>query len=427
MRLILFDRPSPKRFHFDPLVLSRPIWDLRIGMSSLGDKLIAKTGASDIACFVPDYMAEVHRETAECPVNDTSKLAGDDLLLVHGRVRASGFDVETTGPSQCGLDADGEVLWARITPADLAKLNADSIDALLASVKEALPKAEGETAAWNYTWELVLENPAQLTVDIRAAGRSGIEGSVEEPRAIRGSDKDIYVARGAVVHPLVVMDAEHGPIYIDEDAEIHPFTRIEGPCYIGKKSILLGAKCREGNSIGPMCRIGGEVEESIIHGYSNKYHDGFLGHAYVGEWVNLGALTTNSDLKNDYSNVGVSLDGGKAIDTCSTKVGALIGDHTKTSIGTLFNTGAYVGAMCLIAGTGKPLPKFIPSFAWFLEGVVTKGFGKRKLYETAAIVAGRRGREWTAAQQTMWDEIFQITAGPRGEALKKGRRVLAGR
>ena len=125
MRLILFDRPSPKRFHFDPLALSRPIWDLRIGMSSLGDKMIAKTGASDVACFVPDYMAEVHRETAECPVNDASKLAGDDLLLVHGRVRASGFDVETTGPSQCGLDADGEVLWARIAQADLAKLNAD--------------------------------------------------------------------------------------------------------------------------------------------------------------------------------------------------------------------------------------------------------------------------------------------------------------
>ena len=111
---------------------------------------------------------------------------------------------------------------------------------------------------------------------------------------------------------MVVIDAEHGPVYIDEDVEVHPFTRIEGPCYVGKKSILLGAKCREGNSIGPICRVGGEVEESIIQGYSNKYHDGFLGHAYVGEWVNLGALTTNSDLKNDYSTVSVILDGREA-------------------------------------------------------------------------------------------------------------------
>ena len=138
----------------------------------------------------------------------------------------------------------------------------------------------------------------------------------------------------------------------------------------------------------------------------------------------MGALTTNSDLKNDYSNVAVSLDGRQPIDTGSKKVGSLIGDHTKTSIGTLFNTGAYVGAMAVIAATGKPLPKYIPSFAWFLEGVVTKGFGKRKLYETAQTVMGRRGREWTAAQQSMWDEIFNMTAPERNEAVKKGRRAL---
>jgi UDP-N-acetylglucosamine diphosphorylase / glucose-1-phosphate thymidylyltransferase / UDP-N-acetylgalactosamine diphosphorylase / glucosamine-1-phosphate N-acetyltransferase / galactosamine-1-phosphate N-acetyltransferase len=228
-----------------------------------------------------------------------------------------------------------------------------------------------------------------------------------------------------LVHPMVVIDAANGPVYIDEGAEVHPFTRIEGPCYIGRKSILLGAKCREGNSIGPTCRIGGEVEESIIQGYSNKYHDGFLGHAYVGEWVNLGALTTNSDLKNDYSSVSVILDGKRPISTGSTKVGSLIGDHTKTSIGTLLNTGAYVGAMALIAATGKPLPKFIPSFAWFLEGVVTKGFGKRSLYDTARTAAGRRKRQFTAAQEAMWDEIFDLTAPERNEAIKKGRRVLA--
>ena len=138
---------------------------------------------------------------------------------------------------------------------------------------------------------------------------------------------------------MVVLDAEHGPIYIDAGAEIHPFTRIEGPCYIGAGSVLFGAKCRAGNSIGPMCRIGGEIEGTIIQGYSNKYHDGFLGHAYVGQWVNLGALTTNSDLKNDYSEVRITLDGQSPIATGSNKVGALIGDHAKTSIGTLLNTG----------------------------------------------------------------------------------------
>jgi UDP-N-acetylglucosamine diphosphorylase/glucosamine-1-phosphate N-acetyltransferase len=308
---------------------------------------------------------------------------------------------------------------------DRYRLDTSSIDALLDSAQKALSAAEGDVATWNYTWELILENPEQLAEDFRECGRSGIEGTVEQPSAIRGSEKDVYVAPGALVHPMVVIDAAEGPVYIDEDAEIHPFTRIEGPCYIGKKSILLGAKCREGNSIGPVCRIGGEVEESIIQGYSNKYHDGFLGHAYVGEWVNLGALTTNSDLKNDYSSVEVTLDGRTPISTNSTKVGSLIGDHTKTSIGTLLNTGAYLGSMALITTTGTPLQKFIPSFAWLIKGVVTKGFGKGKLYETARTAMGRRKLEWTPAMETMWNEIHKLTAPERNEAIKRGRRALA--
>jgi UDP-N-acetylglucosamine diphosphorylase/glucosamine-1-phosphate N-acetyltransferase len=419
------DRLTEKRFHFDPLALCRPIWELRCGMTSLAEKLVAKIRPSEVACFVPPYMAEVYRAASDWPVNEAGSLRGDDLLLVDARVKACAWELAPTGPSQMATDADGECLYARIAREDLARLNTDSLDALLDSAGQALPRAEGDVPAWGYTWELILANPEQLVEDFAAAGRSGIEGTVEQPNAIRGSQKDVYIAPGALVHPMVVIDAAEGPIYIDEDAEVHPFTRIEGPCYVGKKSILLGAKCREGNSIGPVCRIGGEVEESIIHGYSNKYHDGFLGHAYVGEWVNLGALTTNSDLKNDYSSVEVILDGRRPINTGSTKVGSLIGDHTKTSIGTLFNTGAYVGAMGLIATTGTPLPKFIPSFAWFVKGVVTKGFGKRKLYETAKTAMARRKIEWTPALEAMWDEIYQLTAPPRNEAIKRGRRALA--
>ncbi len=426
MRLVLLDVTSEKRINFYPLALSRPIFELRCGMSSLGDKLIAKVGAKDVACFVPPYLADVYRTKTSRPVNDLATLKGDDLLLVNSRLKAADFGVSPVGPSEVAVDADGEVLYARIAKGDLGKLKADSIEALLDSAKAALPAARERPAAWSYTWDLVLANPAQLVVDFVAAGRSGIEGKVEEPSALRGSKKDVYVAAGAIVHPMVVIDAEHGPVYLDEGVEVHPFTRIEGPCYVGKKSILLGTKCREGNSIGPMCRLGGEVEESIIHGYSNKYHDGFLGHAYVGEWVNLGALTTNSDLKNDYSSVTVVLDGRTPISTGSTKVGSLIGDHTKTSIGTLFNTGAYVGAMALIAATGKPLPKFIPSFAWYLEGAVTKGFGKKKLYETAKVAMSRRKCTWTPADEAMWETIYEMTSPARDEAIRKGRKQLGG-
>ena len=384
MRLVLFDRLTEARIQFYPLAYSRPIWELRCGMTTLGEKLIARVKADSVAGFVPDYMADACRERSAFPLNAPDSLSGDDLLLADARLRAADLPAEPIASSGVVLDDHGECLLARITKNDLARLNGESLESLLQSAAATLPRLQHSLPVWNYTWDLVLANPEQLAVDFAAAGRSGIEGTVEEPSALRGHKKDIYVARGAHVHPMVVIDAEHGPVYIDEDAVVHPFSRIEGPCYIGKKSLLLGAKCREGNSIGPVCRVGGEVEESIIQGYSNKYHDGFLGHAYVGEWVNLGALTTNSDLKNDYSTVAVSLDGKTSVDTGSTKVGSLIGDHTKTSIGTLLNTGAYVGAMALIAATGKPLPKFIPSFAWFIEGVVTKGFGKRALYDTAA-------------------------------------------
>ena len=424
MHLILLDLPNTKRHQFYPLTLSRPVWELRCGMTSLGEKLVAKTRPQQVSCFVPPYMAEAYREQTQWSVNDTASLSADDLLIVNGRVKADHLDLKSIQAGEAVFDRTGELLFTHLSRSDLDNLNIASIDDLISSIKESKSIIERDVPTWNYTWELVLANAEQLKRDFVTARQHGIEGKIEEPSALRGARFDIYVAPGALVHPMVVIDAEHGPVYIDEGAEIHPFTRIEGPCYIGKNSILLGAKCREGTSIGPVCRVGGEIEEAIIHGHSNKYHDGFLGHAYVGEWDNLGAMTTNSDLKNDYSNVTVSLDGRNPIDTGSKKVGALIGDHTKTSIGTLFNTGAYVGAMAVIAATGKPLPKYIPSFAWFLEGVVTKGFGKRKLYETAQTVMSRRGCEWSAAQQSMWDEIFNITAPERAEAVKKGRRTL---
>jgi len=424
MRLILVDKSSEIRRNFSPLALGRPLWELRCGMTSLEEKLAAKVNTNDVAYFVPDYMADAYRARVKKPVNDVTVLTGDDLLLIDPLVRADDFKVPVRGKSEVGLDEQGRVLYAQIRKNDLERLPVDDIEKFIASAKATLPNVKCSLQSWQYIWDLILANAEQITADFTAAGRSGIEGTVEQPNAIRGSKKDVYIAPGATVHPMVVIDAQNGPVYIDEDAEIQPFSRIEGPCYIGKKTVLVRAKCSAGNSIGPVCRIGGEMEESIIQGYSNKYHDGFIGHSYVGEWVNIGALTTNSDLKNDYSTVSVMLDDRRPIDTGSTKVGSLIGDHTKTSIGTLLNTGSYVGAMAIIMATGKPLPKFIPSFAWFVEGIVTKGFGRTRLYETAKVAMSRRNHEWSAAEESMWEAVFEMTAPARNRAIKKGRRAM---
>ncbi len=266
MRLILVDSPDEARGNFYPLTLSRPLWELRCGFNSLGEKLIGKVGAGSVAYFVADYMADAYRAKADCPVNDTSVLGGEDLLILDPRIKADGFNVAVEGPSEVGLDERGGVLYARVNKADMAGLLTKDIGEFMDTAKAKLPNVESSLPTWRYIWDLILANAGQITADFAAAGRSGVEGTVEEPNAFRGNKKDVYVAEGATVHPMVVLDAEHGPIYIDEGVEVHPFSRIEGPCYIGKGSILLGAKCREGNSIGPVCRVGGELEESNIRG-----------------------------------------------------------------------------------------------------------------------------------------------------------------
>jgi len=422
MRLILIDLPTPDRLNFCPLAWSRPIWELRCGITSLGEKLLARIAPADTACFVPDYLAETLRTRTGGTVNDLASLAGDDLLIVNPRLKAASFDVAPDGPGQVGLDENGTVLYARIPRDAAAKLPCDSVEAFLESAKAMLPNVECRLPRWNYIWDLVHASPDQIAEDFAAAGRSGIEGMVEQQAVIRGSEKDVYIAPGARVHPMVVIDATNGPVYIDEEAVIQSFSRIEGPCYIGRGTILVNANCRAGNSIGPVCRIGGEVEESIIQGYSNKYHEGFLGHAYVGEWVNIGAMTTNSDLKSDYSPVSVVLDGQTSIRTGLTKMGSLIGDYAKMAIGTLLKTGSYVGAMTLLVGAGSPLPKHIPSFTWHLGGALCEGRGKGKLYAAAKVAMGRRGMQWTDADEAMWDAVYEQTAEVRKAAIERERK-----
>jgi UDP-N-acetylglucosamine diphosphorylase/glucosamine-1-phosphate N-acetyltransferase len=401
-------------------------------MSTLGDKLMAKANCQSVACFVPDYMADFYRQQTTWPVNDAGQLEGDDLLLIDARLKADSLPADWSkmmpGASCSVRDDSGEVACARITQSDVRQIAAQAKDvhispATLLAAAQSLPSVPNIVATcWNYTWELVLTNAKQITADFRELGRHGIEGTIEEPSGLRGSRKDIYLAPGSVVHPFVVLDAEQGPIYIDEGAVLQPFTRVVGPCYIGPQSVLLGTKCHAGNTFGPQCRIGGEVEESIIQGHSNKYHDGFLGHAYVGEWVNLGAMTSNSDLKNDYTEVTMTLDGRHSIPTGSTKCGAVIGDHAKTSIGTVLNTGAYLGAMAVAVSDGSLLPKFMPSFTWYLGGTITLGTGKERLFGTARTVVGRRGRKWTAAEDAMWNHIYDITAADRDAAIARNQR-----
>jgi UDP-N-acetylglucosamine diphosphorylase/glucosamine-1-phosphate N-acetyltransferase len=232
---------------------------------------------------------------------------------------------------------------------------------------------------------------------------------------VLGSASDVYVDSAATIDPFVVLDARKGPIWVEAGAHIGSFTQLEGPCYVGLRSQLLRAQVRAATTIGPECRVGGEVEGSILHGYVNKYHLGFLGHAYACPWVNIGALATNSDLKSDYSPVHVPL-WGEPIGTGLTKVGCFLGDHTKVAIGSLFNTGASVGVMCLVLPDGELLPKHLPSFSRLWHGKLASECDLDRTLHAARIAMGRRNCELTAAQERAIRNLYLTTQEERETA-----------
>lgn len=222
--------------------------------------------------------------------------------------------------------------------------------------------------------------------DFRAAPSTGVpEGSV-----VLGDPSDVICLRGAV-EPGVVFDVRNGAVVIEEGAEVRSGTRLEGPTYVGAGTRVLGGFVRS-SVFGPECRVRGEIASTVFLGYGNKAHDGFLGHSVVGHWVNLGAGTTTSNLKNTYGPVRLEV-GGARLETGRTNLGTLFGDHAKTAIGTMLATGSVVGAGANVFGVTVP-PKHVPPFAWGSNGerVTEDGF-----LSIARRVLARREVVWTDA------------------------------
>ena len=437
MKLIIFEDANVDRLY--PITLTRPACELKCGVTDLADKISRATGMPVAGFFVREYLAETFALRAPAPVNDMSVLKGDDVLFVNGRLLALGGPIKVEGETAIRVSQPPEgsshprvgsqlaiVVASKDRVAKLADLTpADIVCGALEELANELPAEDRDLILADYLWNLIHHNPEALEEDFKVLGKYGVEGKFHEQAAIVGDPKNLWIAPGAVVHPFVAIDVSGGPVMIDEGAEVHPHTRIEGPGYVGRDAILVGGKIREGCSIGPVCRVGGEVEESIIHGYSNKYHDGFLGHAYVGEWVNLGALTTNSDLKNDYTGVKLQVR-GEMVDSEDTKVGSFFGDHTKTSIGTLFNTGTVVGCMVNTVAHGGLMPKYIPSCALVIKGAITRGQRFSDILTTAKTATSRRKRPLTDADIAVLEEVRKITRPELLALSKRDRALVAG-
>ena len=419
MKLVIFEDATFDNFY--PLTYMRPVFDLRCGQTTLREKIERAAGGAAGALFVRDWLAALTAAKSDVPVNSMDALKGDDLLLVNGRCLWVGDAKPSAGADACGKVGD-QIVYVALTKETAEKICADDIAGFVAAAAETAQDEPCDVKMVSYPWDLIHENAEAIVDDFKKLGKTGVEGTLAEGAYIWGPKDLVYVAPGAVLEPTAVIDTQDGPVIIEEGVTVNPHTRIQGPATIGRDTVLFGGKIREGTTIGPVCRVGGEVEEAIMHGYTNKYHDGFLGHAYVCSWVNLGALTTNSDLKNDYGTVEVMFK-GQLMDTKDTKVGCFIGDHTKTSIGTVINTGTMIGMMSNILGVGHLLPKSVPSFGMFMEGKLFKA-GLKRLTETAKTAMGRRKVEMLPEEEELLKFLFDLTKEERMEAVKKSRREM---
>lgn len=397
-----------------PLAYTRPVYDLRCGVTTLREKIVRSYPGAEVVLHVREYLSDVvQRDNPGLKIN--TLFGKGCCLFINGRLLA-GDDIALRIPVE-GDDRiyvrDGVVVAARVSGVALDRIRLSDTLGIesFSGGKEEVADRTSDLGMIQYPWELVQRNGEQLEKDCAALADLGhVEGEVYEGAYLLGPS-NIYIAPGAKVKPGVVLDAERGPIFIDQGAKIFPNATIEGPAYIGKKTqIKIGAKIYEGTTIGEVCKVGGEVEGSIIHSYSNKQHDGFLGHAYLGMWVNLGADTNNSDLKNNYSSVRVTIN-GEEIDTGSMFVGLTMGDHSKSGINTMFNTGTVVGAVCNVFGAGFP-PKEIPSFAWGGADEVTL-YDPERAIEVCRRVMARRDVPLTEVDAQLLRKVFELTAKDR--------------
>jgi UDP-N-acetylglucosamine diphosphorylase/glucosamine-1-phosphate N-acetyltransferase len=417
MRVCLFEDNVER---LEPLSLTRPLFDLVCGLGPLGIKQRRHFNAGEWGALIRPHLVPLARlQHPDSAINNLGWMSSAPLFLVNSRW----LPPTTPGPAPhlpCAGMVDGEVAWLFVFPEQLIHLSWDNLAELLELWRNSLPHVPAGGRMLAYPWDLVDASAAAIEQEF--AWGFGDKARQFGAMHVVGPEERLWIAPSARIDPLVVADTTSGPVIVAEGAVIAAFTRLEGPCFVGPQSHVLGAKVRGGVTIGPNCRIGGEVEASIVHGHSNKYHEGFLGHSYVGEWVNLAAGTHNSDLRNDYGPVQMMTASSARIDTGRTKVGCFIGDHTKTGLGTLINTGSHIGAFCNLLPAGRLAPRHVPSFTAWWNGSLRESFTLEQLLQTAATAMGRRQRALTAEHITLYEHLHRATALERQRIIDAQQR-----
>ena len=391
MNYILFDGPA--RTALLPFTYTRPVADIRIGILTIREKWEKYLG-STTTTLTEEYLSDKYPmvELEENVMINASYLPNENLVEIISNLK----------PNQAVFKDDAVIAF--FTNDSQEEVDFDQYEII---------DFTGDCLTVEHTWDIFAKNDAAIREDfaLLTEGRS----SQPIPKSVNViSPSTIFVEEGAKME-FVTLNASTGPIYIGKNTEIMEGSVIRGPFALCEEAqVKLATKVYGATTVGPHCRIGGEINNSVLFGYSNKGHDGFLGNSVLGEWCNIGADSNNSNLKNNYEEVKLwSFETESFAKTGLQFCGLMMGDHSKCGINTMFNTGTVVGVSANIFGSGFPR-NFVPSFSWGgASGFVT--YLTNKAFEVAKIVMDRRHVEFTDQDKAILEHVFELSKKWRKE------------
>jgi len=393
--IILFDDPKI-RLQLLPFTYTRPVARIRCGILTIAEKW------NDWLQMPVSFQTEAYLSPRFPSVFSTHQLYINGALCPEPSLVEA---IKNLAAETVLFSVDQEILAVNTSSA--------SWKPAMGSAGLAKSTFSGPVHMIRQVWDIFSNNGAQIKTDLDRIKTTKNTLALTDPFTHCYNAENIFIEEGAVIRASV-LNAENGPIYIGKNALIQEGSTVQGPFALGESAVLAqGTKIRPNTSVGPYCKVGGEVSNSVIFGYSNKGHDGYLGNAVLGEWCNLGANTNNSNLKNDHTPVKLhSYATGKPENTDLLFCGLFMGDYSKAGISTMFNTGTVVGVNVNVFGAGFQ-PKHVPSYSW---GGNAEGFTEYR-FEKAITVAkdtvSRRGVAFDETDEKILREVFEQTKDQR--------------
>ena len=385
MNYILFD--GPVRNQLLPFTYTRPVADIRVGILTIREKWeqYLKTTTTTVT---EDYLSDKYPmvEMEENIMLNAAYLPNPELI-----------ELVISLEKNQAIFKDEDVIAFFTTEAE-EDIDFDKFDAI---------EFDNDILKIEHTWDIFSKNGEAIQQDFDLLTKERTSQSIPSSNNVIAPE-NIFIEEGAKLE-FTTLNASSGPIYIGKNAEIMEGSIVRGPLALcDNATIKLGAKIYGPTTFGPFSKVGGEVNNSVLFGYSNKGHDGFLGNSVLGEWCNLGADTNNSNLKNNYAEVRLwDYDTERFARTGLQFCGLMMGDHSKCGINTMFNTGTVVGVNANIFGSGFPR-NFVPSYSWGgASGFST--YLTKKAFEVAEVVMSRRNIEFTLQDKAILEHVFEIT------------------